>query len=242
VIGVRGQLRRNLVLAIVDVGDEQDRLGGQERQLPHGRGRLRRSRRGAGRASGSQRLGHLLQPTLLISRLAHSAPRLAGDPLQPPLDLLEVRVDELGLDGGDVGERVHATLRMHDAFVGVAAHDVRDRVGFANVAQEPVAESLAAMGVGHQPGDVVELDRVGRHLGGAHHLSHPVEPWVGDRHHRHVGLDGGERVVGGLGGASGEGVEQRRLAGVGQTDDADPHRPRPPTARPSATPASESDG
>ena len=192
--------------------------------------------------AGSERLGQFLQPALLVRRLTLSPPGLAADALQPALDLLEVRVQELGLDGGHVVERVDATGGMDHALVAVAAHDVQDRVGLADVAQEPVAQALAAVGVGHQAGDVVELDRVGSDLRGAHHLRHPVEPGVGHRDHRHVGLDGGERIVGGVGAGPRQRVEQGRLAGVGQPDDRDPHRARPPTASPRAAPASESDG
>ena len=48
--------------------------------------------------------------------------------------------------------------------------DVHDRVGLADVGQELVAQALALVGAGDQPGDVVERDRVGDDLRGADRL------------------------------------------------------------------------
>ena len=48
---------------------------------------------------------------------------------------------------------------VHDVVVLEAAHDVRDRVGLADVREELVAEAFALRGAGDEPGDVDELDR-----------------------------------------------------------------------------------
>ena len=58
----------------------------------------------------------------------------------------------------------------------------------------------------------------------AERLGDPLQALVGHRHHGDVRLDGGERVVAGLGPGGGERVEQGRLARVGHPDDADLHR------------------
>ena len=71
------------------------------------------------------------------------------------------------------------------------------------------------------------------------------------RTHGDVGRDGGERIARRSGTGAGQGVEERRLAGVRQADDPDPHRPSSRvcprrTARairsPSAIPAAVSEG
>ena len=64
-------------------------------------------------------------------------------------------MSEIGFDlAGDVD----------DVVVVEAAHDVRDRVGLADVGEELVAQALALRRAGDEPGDVDELDD------GRHHL------------------------------------------------------------------------
>ena len=77
------------------------------------------------------------------------------------LGLLEVGVDQLGLDRLDVAQRVDRALGVDDVRVVVRADDVDDRVGLADVREELVAEPLALAGARDQAGDVVEVDRVG---------------------------------------------------------------------------------
>ena len=51
---------------------------------------------------------------------------------------------------------------MHDIGVAEEAHDLADGIGFADVRQELVTQTLAARRARHQTGDVDELHR-GRH-------------------------------------------------------------------------------
>ena len=128
------------------------------------------------------------------------------------------------------------------------ADDVEDRVGFADVAEEAVAEALAAMRARDQPGDVVEGDRVEHDLARADSRRNLLEALVADRDDRDVRLDRRERVVRRLGARLRERVEERGLARVRQPDDADLHEcPDPsgasaPSAVPSITPARTSEG
>jgi hypothetical protein len=149
------------------------------------------------------------QPPLLGDRVAVARLGRLGDALEPALGLLEVGVDQFGLDRLDVVQRIDAPLGMHDVLVGVGADDVHERVGLADVGQKLVAQPLAAVRPGDEAGDVVEGDRVGHDLGCADDPGDDVETLVGHRHDRHVGLDRRERVVRGLGGDSGERREQR---------------------------------
>ena len=89
--------------------------------------------------------------------LVHGLRGLVGA-LHRALDGLEVGERELGIDDGDVGRGIHAAGDVHDVGVLEAAHDVRDRVHFADVREELVAEALALRGAGDEAGDVDELD------------------------------------------------------------------------------------
>ena len=98
--------------------------------------------------------------------------------------------------------------------------DLDDGVDLPDFAEELVAEALALAGALDEAGDVDESDRAGVDFSGLRTLARRVESRVGHGHHADVGVDGGEGVVGDLGAARGEGVEERRLADVGQPDDS----------------------
>ena len=193
--------------------------------------------------SGLQRLDDRPQPRLLGDGDLVAAARLADDALVAPLGLLEVGVDELGLDRLDVGGRVDAALGVDDVLVVVRAHDVQEGVALADVGEELVAEPLPLGRARHEARDVVELDRVPddvRRLDGRGDL---LEALVADGHDGDVRLDRREGVVRRLGAGLAEGVEQRGLARVGHPHEADlHHRPRLPRTVPSAAPAAMSDG
>ena len=97
---------------------------------------------------------------------------------------------ELGLDDGEVGERVAVR------FEGAAVQDVHQGGATLHVAQEVVAEALAFAGAFDQAGNVGdgEADFAGLD-------------------HTEVGDQGGERVVGDLGPGSGHGGDEAGLAG-----------------------------
>ena len=225
--GVLGDLRGDLLGALVHVGDEQHRLARQRAEVARGVRRL------LGHAAPRAPAGPPAAPS--ITSLSHassatatrSPPRAClADALHAALGLLEVGEHELRLDRLDVAQRVDAALGVHHVLVAVGAHDVHDRVGLADVREEAVAEALALVRARHEPGDVVEVDRVPHDLRGAHGARHLLQALVAHRHHRDVRLDRRERVVGRLGARFGERVEQRGLARVGHAHDADPRAHR----------------
>ena len=184
-----------------------------------------------------------LEPRFLGHGVAVTAPSRPGHPLEAALGLLEIGVQQLGLDRLDVGEGVDPPLRVNDVGGLVGTDDVHDRVRLADVGQELVAQTLAAMGSRHQARDVVEVDRVGHDLRRLDRLGHGIEAGVRHRNDGDVGLDRRERVVGRLGRHPGERGEQRGLARVGHPHDADLHRPpTSPIATPSSAPATTSLG
>ena len=213
--------------------------GEQER---HRVGRIGGRRHRARRPSGLQRVDHVAQPRGLADRVAVAGLGRLGDPVAAALGLLEVGVDQLGLDRFHVRDGVDAAVRVHDVRVLVGADDVDDRVGLPDVGEELVAEALALVRAGDESGDVVELDRVRDDLRRLDRVRNGIESLVADRHHGDVWLDRRKRVVGGLDCDAGERAEQRRLAGVRHPDDPDLHDASSPTNVPSAAPASTSLG
>ena len=187
----------HLVVPLVDVGDVEHRLGGQREEPSRGLGggvrhRHVAHRRRPRRARRPPRSSHSCSATASLSPRA----RLLVDPLEPPLGLLEVGGEQLGLDQA----RCRRTGSTRPSGWGtpslvVAADHVADRVGLADRGQELVAEPLALRRAGDQPGDVVELDRLGDDLARADRSRDLLQPLVGDADDRDVRLDRRERVV-----------------------------------------------
>ena len=159
-----GDGRRHLVGALVDVGDVEHRL--------RVRAPSRRGPASAACGTGTSRTGSP-RPSASTTSSSQSRSAIASlsceraclvDPLEPPLGLLEVGGEELGLDQVDVGDRVDPALGVGHAAGVVGADHVADRVGLADRGEEPVAEPLAGRGAANQAGDVVELDRLGHDL------------------------------------------------------------------------------
>ena len=181
----------------------------------------------AGGLACAQVISQLLQPggfsgsTLVVAALGS-----LGHPARAVLNDLEVREDQLVVNGIDVGDGVHGLglgyvlHHMDDVVVIKAAHHMHDGIALADVAQELVAQACTLAGTLDQTGDVYKLHD-GRCLFiGLPDLSQLVQPLVRHGHDAAVGLNGAEGVVGGfrvLGG--GDGVEQSGLADVRQTDD-----------------------
>ena len=74
------------------------------------------------------------------------------DPFEAPLGLLEVGVDQLGLDRLDVGERIDPGFGMGDVRIFVNPDHMNDRIGLADVGQELVSRTFTAVGTGDEPG------------------------------------------------------------------------------------------
>ena len=127
---------------------------------------------------------------------------------------------------------------MGDVAVLEAADHVGDRVAFADGGEELVAEPLALRGAADEAGDVDEGEPGRDDLLRAGDLGQHVETGIGHRDLADVGLDGAERIVGRLRRRGlRQRVEERRLADIGQADDAafethegeDPSRERAPS-------------
>ncbi len=212
--------KRGADLALVHVGNVQHGLHREEVQVTDG---------------GAVLVGHVHRPgavTLAEPRLQPSGnletpgrERVSLCVLlharQRAFERAEVGQHELGLDGLHVTRRVDTTVHVNDVGIGEVPHDLGDRVALADVGKELVAEALAFVRALHQPCDVHELDGGGNHPFGGDEFGQAIEARVGHGHDADVGLDRGERVVGGVNLPARERGEERGLADVGQTDDAD---------------------
>ena len=133
---------------------------------------------------------------------------------------LNVRENQLHVDGLNVPLGVDAALHMDDVVVFKAAHHVDDGVHLPDVGEELVAQALALGSALHQARDVHKLNGGGGELLRLVHFGQLVQALVRHGHHAHVGLDGAEGVVGRLGAGVGDGVKQGALAHVGKAHDS----------------------
>src|SRR5690606_24202413 len=154
-------------------------------------------------------------PGVLVSGLGRALGALQG-----LVDRFQVRQRQLGIDGLDVGDRVDLVVDVDDVAILEAAHHVADRVDFADVGQELVAQPLARGRAGDQAGDVDKFDRGRNALLRLDDLRQRGQPGIRHRVHPHVRLDGAEREVGRGDARLGKCIEEGRLANVAQADDA----------------------
>ncbi len=166
-------------------------------------------------------VAHALEDLAQAQRVLVAGLRRFFGALQAALDGVEVGERELGVDDLDVGARIDPPGHVHDVVVREAAHDVRDRIGLADVREELVAEALALRGAGHEARDVDELDRGRQDFLRLRDRRQRVEPRVGHRHDADVRFDRAERIVRRCGVLRlRQGVEERGLADVWKPDDA----------------------
>ena len=143
---------------------------------------------------------------------------------QRVFDGLQVGEDQLGVDGVDVVGRIDLAVDVHDIIVFEGTHDLADRVGFANVGEELVAQAFAFRSALDDACDVDEGDG-GRHdLLGVHELGEHRQTVIRQWHDAGVRFDGGKRIVFRQNVVTGQCVEHGGLADVRQSDDSDSKR------------------
>ena len=79
----------------------------------------------------------------------------------PFLQRSEVGQNQLRVNDFDVAHRIDRAADVVNVAILEAAHDLHDRVYFADVAEELVAEAFARARAFHEPRDVDELNRGG---------------------------------------------------------------------------------
>src|SRR4030042_5994386 len=165
-------------------------------------------------------------------------PALAGrlHLLQAVLNGREVRQGQFKVDYLDVCARIQSVGRVWDIFRSEAAHDHGDRIHATYVSQELVSQPFSLAGALHQAGNVHEPDGGRRYLLRPNQGSELIQPVIGHGHDADVRLYGGEGVRRYRSPRASEGIEQCRLAHVGQADTTDLQahrflRPLPEAAR-----------
>ncbi len=98
---------------------------------------------------------------------------------------------------------------------------MRDRIDLADIAEKLVAEPLPLGGAAHETGNVDEGKTRRHDHGGFGKAGEGVEARIGHRDLPHIRLDRAERIVRRLRRRGrGQRVEERRLADIGQADNA----------------------
>jgi hypothetical protein len=111
-------------------------------QLAQQRSLQRVERQSACRLAGVEMLVHAFQHVAQARRVLVAGFCILLRAPQAALDGIEVRQRQLGVDDLDVGDRIDLASDVHDVVVDEATHHVCDRVGFAYVRQELVAEAF----------------------------------------------------------------------------------------------------
>ena len=208
-------------IALGDVAGEEHGLGGEQLEELHQRDLLGCGDEGVGGLARVQVRGKFLQQRQLENGLLVAGLGLLLGLVDALGDRVEVGEHELGGDDLDVAHGIDAAHGVDDVVVLEAAHDLHDGVDLADGGKELVAQALALAGAGDEPGDIHELDGGGDDDIGLGDLLEDLGAFVGHDHDADVGVDGAERVVGGLGLAgAGKGVEEGGLTHIGEADDA----------------------
>ena len=134
---------------------------------------------------------------------------------------VEIGQHQFGLDRLDIGDRRDLAVDMGDVVVDEAAHDMGDRVAFADRGEELVAESFALGSPAHEAGDIDEGEAGRNDLLRAGDRGERLQPRVGYGDIADVRLDRAEGIIGRLRRRGlRQGIEEGRFADVRQTDDA----------------------
>ena len=209
--------------AVRDVGGVDDRFVGEQEPAGYDLALLIGHGKGARGLAGFQMS---LQP---LAYICFQCPQLVpvlqqmARLLRAPFHGLQVRQNQLQIDDLNITPGINAAIDVDDVFVLKAAHHVNDGIHFANMRKEFVAQPLAAAGTLHQACNVHKFHRRRRDLLGLIHPRQLVKPLVRHGYHAGVGLDGAERIVGRLRTRACNGVEQRALAYVWESHNAQLH-------------------
>ncbi len=189
-----------------------------------------RSRSGAtlfsGRVGETRRLAavepvtHLEQQRQFFLHLLVAAFGLFLGAVDALLHGLQVGEVEFGLDHLDVAQRIDGAVDVDDVLVLEAAHDMGNRIDLADMAEKLVAQPFPWLAPLTRPAMSTNSITVGRMRCGWTIVGQSIEARVGDTNDTDIRLDGAEWIVGRLGPGRGDGVEDGRLANVGQADDA----------------------
>ena len=205
---------------LIDITDKQHGFCAQQMKRLEQRHIARLDRHRARRHALAQCLEHALDKRQFQFRFAVAAARPPGRRLEASLHDFEIGEKQFRIDGLDVAQGVDRALHMGDVAVIEAADHMDDGVDFADMAEEFVAQALAAARPAHQPGDVDKFDLRGGHLRRMLDFRQRRQALVRHRNAGHIGLDGAKGIV--LGRrlcGRGQAIKQGRFPDIRQADD-----------------------
>jgi hypothetical protein len=196
---------------LVGEQEERRRHGALFRRERHGHRRLASVQRGFD--PGKHRIFHGGRLVPALHFLAH--------PLATLPHRLEVGQHQLGVDHLDVSHRVDGPRHVVHIRILEAPHDLDDRIHFADVRQELVAQSFALARTLDEPRDVHELDRRRDHDVRLRDLLQRREPDVRNTDDADIGINRAKRVIGRFRlSRAGDSIEQCGFAHVREADDS----------------------
>ena len=105
-----------------------------------------------------------------------------------------------------------------------ATHHLDDGIGFTDMAEKLVPETLPGAGTSNQACDVDDLQRGGNQFLRLDVVTEDGKSGIGNRHDTNIGFDGGKGVIGRVSPGGGQRIEEGRLAHIGQTNYSSFHR------------------
>ncbi len=218
------------------VAGEDRRLRAEEEKVARDQLFIVGQRRGDGRLSRIQMRQEFLDHGSLGFGGFGAGAHFFLQAVAPFLQRREIGQHQLGVDHLDVAHGIDRAADVMDVAILETAHHLHDRVHFADMAEELVAEPFARARAFHQPRDVHELDRGRDDLLRAGQLREHFEPRIGHGHDPEIRVDRAKRVVRRLRfSRAGDGVEERGFPDVRQSDDSSAQHKAPTLRREHAT-------
>ena len=148
-------------ICLGDVAGEEHGLRGEQEKFAHDLFLLVAQRERRGGFAGVEMRKQFFDDRHLGLRSLVAGAHAFLQPVAPFFQRGDVGEDEFGVDDFDVAHRIDRAADVMNVRVLETAHDLHDRIDFADVAEELIAESLALARAFDQAGDVHELDRGG---------------------------------------------------------------------------------
>ncbi len=139
--------------------------------------------------------------------------------VEPPLNGFHVRENELEIDRADIANGIDGVFDVCNVFVFEAAHDMDDRVDFADMGKEFIAQSFAVRCALDKSRNVDKFDDGRCNFFAVVKSGELVQPFIGNGDDADVGFDGAERIIGGFCARMRDGVKECGFSDVRKTDD-----------------------
>jgi hypothetical protein len=171
-----------------------------------------------------QELKHLGDGGLLLTQLLHlkrlsAALCLLAQALECLLNKLDILDPQLLADDGQITNGIDITLDVDDLSIVEAPDDLEDGIDSTNVGKESISQTSTSRGTAGQTGDIIHGQVGGNLRLGLVVFTKPVESLIRDDDPSLFGVDSGIGEVGRVTQRRlGDGLEERRLADIGQTD------------------------